>query len=717
MMISLLISAIDYGREVRAMLTVPGVHSEFSEKENPKKAGLLTAVQEPASIVGERLTLAAFGQISGNLAGYPFVKVVVDRTNLAKPVIHFINHARYQFHSDYIAENIFKTSIQELEENVDAFNYNAYLSPDRKLYLGILALHKRGGERFFSFETVEIDNMDATMLKFFYGFVKEWVDPAIPILYRPANHLQEKMVAEIDAGELPRVYSHELFSSAQFIALHVGNTKGRLRAFQTEQEYRAAFPTIDWHDIIVMHRVPDDIPRVSGIISAEHTTPLSHTNVLATGWQIPNSIQIGIFDQIAKEKLNGQWVNYWVDNADSQVGLKAIARPAEADQRPSWSVHRIKLEEPETMNTPIVELCNLRMSDRYRYGTKAANLGELRFLLEHGSERLLGFYKVKRPPRANLLPYLAKFLNLPPTSDSAALSKAAWDFLREAIQIPKGIALPFSLQQEFLESSPRIQQAIGKLKMALELNAREIDSLCLNLQNLIRATRLPDRLRNYIDSQIACYLGGVSSFVVRSSSNAEDLLNFSAAGIYESINHVTTAENIFQSIREVWVSLLSPRSVRLRHDVGISLDDCYMGVIIQEEVSGGTGSGSSMQNPESVKMGGVLVTTNPMNRGEDFRNVYLNVSTSSVIHIVQGTELPYQYLYNTVEGGGRTLSIGSAQEDLNDKQKAVLQRLAFAGRLLQAHFSPDYTFAMPVDIEWLVNEDGIYILQLRPYSR
>jgi phosphoenolpyruvate synthase/pyruvate phosphate dikinase len=218
---------------------------------------------------------------------------------------------------------------------------------------------------------------------------------------------------------------------------------------------------------------------------------------------------------------------------------------------------------------------------------------------------------------------------------------------------------------------------------------------------MIRRTRLSSAIRDYIDTQIAVHLGGVTSFVVRSSSNAEDLDDFSAAGIYESINHVTTAENIFQSIKEVWASLVAPRSVRLRQQVGISLDRCYMGVIIQEEIAG--------------DFGGVMVTTNPLNKS-DIRNVYINVSTKSVQSVVSGANLPIQYLYNTLEGGGRTLSLGDAKEDLGPEQKKTIQKLALAGRLLQSHFSKDYTFSCPADIEWAVKGSDIFILQSRPYS-
>jgi hypothetical protein len=46
----------------------------------------------------------------------------------------------------------------------------------------------------------------------------------------------------------------------------------------------------------------------------------------------------------------------------------------------------------------------------------------------------------------------------------------------------------------------------------------------------------------------------------------------------------------------------------------------------------------------------------------------------------------------------------------------LLARFALASRFLQAHFSPDYTFSSPVDIEWAATEDRIHLLQLRPYA-
>ncbi len=658
----------------------------------PKSAsGALTA-----AVIGERLSLQAFHQLSGVMGGYPFVKVVVER---ATQRIHFINNSQYSFHADYIAEVILGQPREVIRKSIDEFNRQVYLAPDRQFYLGILSYHLRGPESFFALETVEIDNMNQAMLRQFYGVVSRNLDQAAPLFFKPANHEQESIVAEIPTVDLPRIYNHELFASSDFVALNGGEARGRLRVFDSLADFRQQASTLEWYDIIVMRRVPDEIPRVAGLINAEHTTPLSHTNVLACGWQIPNAVQLGAIEDIRQRELDRRWVIYRVDAKAGRLQLDPMEPTPEDFARPAWSIQRIRLEEPATTNVLVAPLEDLRISDRCKYGTKAANLGELRHVLQHGSQRLLGFYRIPRPPRANLLCYLREYFAVPEGGD---LQAAACQFIESRLIIPRGIAIPFALQQEFLEASPRIQQAIGKLKMALVLNASEVDSLCVELQTLIRQTRVPDRIRDAIDEQMAMHLSGISSFVVRSSSNAEDLPNFSAAGIYESINHVTTAEKIFDSIKEVWSSLVSPRSVRLRHQVGISLDDSYMGVIVQEEVT--------------ADMGGVMVTTNPMNQTHDFRNVYINASTRSVNAVVDGSDLPYQYLYNTVEGGGRTISLGSQKQDLDKPQKRVLQDLAIAGRLLQSHFAQDYTFSTPADIEWAARGNDIYLLQLRPYA-
>ncbi len=663
--------------------------------ENVTKSNSPTST-EPFALVNERLTKIFFDQFSGVLANIPFVKFVIDREDGDK--IYFLNDRFYHLHAYFVADHIINEDHAAFFKKIDSFNESNYHSNERRFYFGTIGRIKKENRSIYLLETQEIDSMGKELIEDLFSIIKKNIDPNFELIFKPANHIQENSVESISVKTIPRMLTSEIYATSNFISLNPGVSVGRIRKFNSEEDFHNALTTLEWYDIVVMNRVPDDVPRVSGLINANFTTPLSHTNVLASGWKIPNCIQKDIFDIISKEAIEGKWVRYEVANSTNHAKLTLTDAPKNL-KKPNWAMQSITLENPDIDDMNICSLSQLRMTDRYKYGTKAANIGEMKHVLKNGSNRILGFYQVKRPPRENLLSHLANFLSVQENSD---LQSNALKFLSSLIKVPKGIAIPFSIQRKFLETSPQIQQAIGKLKMALELNAHEIDSLCVTLQKMILRTRIPDAIRDEIDRMIINELAGVSTFVVRSSSNAEDLENFSAAGIYESVNHITSSEKIFDAIKTVWASLLSARSVRLRQQSGISLDQSYMGVIVQEEVTSG--------------MGGVIVTTNPLDK-EDFRNTYINVSLKSVINIVQGAELPMQYLYNTVESGGYTLSLGSSTEDLSSDRREVLQKIAYAGRLMQSHFSPDYTFSNPVDIEWLVNENGIHFLQLRPFSK
>ncbi|WP_309235520.1 PEP/pyruvate-binding domain-containing protein [Streptomyces sp. TRM64462] len=656
------------------------------------------------TVVGARLTKPLFERLAGALAGHPYVKIVVDR---AENTWHVLDTAAHSFHVRYIATCLCGMTLDELEEDVDAFNASVYTGDDRRFLLGILSLHTRTGEHpglatryderpFMVLETTEADTMGAELLTELYTFVRARLDDSLPLLLKPATHAQESALVGVPESKVPRILSHELFAAAEFVPLNIAFARGRLRHFSSEEEYRKAREHLTWYDIVAMPVVPDDIPRVAGLINGSPTTPLSHTNVLAAGWGVPNAIVRDIDARVHADDLDGAWVHYEVSDGGLRLSRTS---PPETLTEPHWQTHRIRLDPPDTDRAPVTPLNRLRAADRVRFGTKAANLGELHHILRHGSTELLGYYSKPRPPRPSLLPYLQRRLRV---SHEDELRARAAAFLARRFRGPDGLALPFSLNQRFLASSPTIQQCIGKLKMALELNELDaVDALCLQLQGLIRTTTVPVGIELEIRDKISQHLGTARPLVVRSSSNAEDLPGFSAAGIYDSVVSVAAFPHVLDAIRQVWASLLSPRSVRLRHQAGISLDDTYMGVIVQRYAP--------------AVLGGVMVTCDPT-RPKDFRGVYLNCAADSA-DVVDGRTAPLQYLYNTVEGGGRTVSLGAADTDVEPAVKERLADLALAGRLLQSHFAVDDPDASPLDVEWLLADDGrIHLLQIRPYS-
>ncbi|MFG3259748.1 PEP/pyruvate-binding domain-containing protein [Streptomyces sp. NPDC048172] len=665
-------------------------------------------VAEPAAdrtvvdrtVVGANLSLPLFRTLSGVLAGHSYLKVVVDR---AEDTWHLLDTAAHPFHVNYIATRVLGMDVAELDAALDEFNASVYMDPGRRFLLGVLSLHTdedaEGRERtFLVLETTEADTMRGELLEFFYGFVRERVDGRLPLLLKPANHGQEEELAAVSEQRVPRVLGHELFGSRTRTPLNPGDATGRLRRFRTVEEYEAAADELGWADIVAMPCLPDAVRRVAGFINTAPITPLSHTNVLASGWGIPNAIVRDLDQLVEKGGLDGAWVRYRV-RADA-ITLERLDEAPEL-RAPAWHQQRIRLEPPLLEDAPVLALHRLRAADRDRYGTKAANLGELHHVLDSRTADLTAFYGRPRPPRENLYGHLAARLDLHAPS-AVELRAAAADFVARTVEAPEGVALPFSLLQRFLTSSPALQQGIGKLKMALELDADDVlDPLCLQLQHLIRQTPVPDSVAGEITRSCRAPLAAGGRLVVRSSSNAEDLPGFSAAGVYDSVTAVRGTAELLDAVRQVWASLLSPRSVRLRHQVGISLDDTYMGVIIQEYVP--------------AALGGVLVTCDPTRR-EDFRNVYLNCSPGSPEQVVEGEVLPQQYLYNTVEGGGRTVALGSWSEGLPAATRARLADLSLTGRLLQSHFSAPEVDG-PLDIEWLLTDQGGFrLVQIRPYA-
>ncbi|MFK8912154.1 phosphoenolpyruvate synthase, partial [Streptomyces sp. YS-3] len=372
-------------------------------------APLLTGPAEPAvdrTVVGENLSLPLFRTLSGVLAGHPYLKVVVDR---AENTWHLLDTAAHPFHVNYIATRVLGMSLDELDADLDGFNASVYMDPGRRFLLGVLSLHtdedaEGSGRTFLVLETTEADTMNGELLEFFYTFVRDRVDGRLPLLLKPANHGQEEELAAISERRVPRILSHQLFGSRTRTPLNPGEVTGRLRFFRTNEEYAAAEARLGWADIVAMPRLPDDVPRVAGFLNTAPITPLSHTNVLASGWGIPNAIVRDLEQLVEQDGLDGAWVRYRV--GEDEISLERLDDEPVL-RAPAWHQQRIRLEPPLLEDAPVLSLHRLRAADRDRYGTKAANLGELHHVLDSRTADLTAFYGRPRPPRDDLYGHLA----------------------------------------------------------------------------------------------------------------------------------------------------------------------------------------------------------------------------------------------------------------------------------------------------------------------
>ncbi|CAM5235544.1 hypothetical protein SSPIM334S_04665 [Streptomyces spiroverticillatus] len=300
-------------------------------------------VMTDRTVVGENLSLPLFRTLSGVLAGHPYLKVVVDRT---EHTWHLLDTAVHPFHVDYVATRVLGMSMAALDADLDAFNASVYTDPDRRFLLGVLSLHTdedaEGQDRtFLVLETTEADTMGGELLAAFYEFVRERVDGRLPVLLKPANHRQEEELSAISEQRVPRVLSHELFGNRIRTPLNPGDATGRLRFFRTHAEYAAAESALGWADIVAMPCLPDDVPRVAGFVNTAPITPLSHTNVLASGWGIPNAIVRDLEQLVEADGLDGAWVRYRV--REDEILFERLDQEPEL-RAPAWHQQRIRLD-------------------------------------------------------------------------------------------------------------------------------------------------------------------------------------------------------------------------------------------------------------------------------------------------------------------------------------------------------------------------------------
>src|SRR5438093_889584 len=124
---------------------------------------------------------------------------------------------------------------------------------------------------------------------------------ALAVVYKPNSSRQDEASANLG---IPRLLQTEISKEQDYQALNVAKTIGRIHVIPKLDEH----VEIGENEIVVLDEVPVQLPPVAGIITSKPSTPLSHINLLAKGWGIPN-----VYIKNAQELLkpsNSRWVEF-----------------------------------------------------------------------------------------------------------------------------------------------------------------------------------------------------------------------------------------------------------------------------------------------------------------------------------------------------------------------------------------------------------------------
>lgn len=584
--------------------------------------------------------------------GIPHVMFAVDRRDDGK--IYFIDSNRYRFHKDFI-----NAAYLSLERG-QAFYDNNYQSDSRRFILGTLALHAATGK--FAFEFWEGDTITAELL----GEASRALAAAFftEVWFKPTSNPQRNAIAALndrrtrDGREAVKVLSSdESGVQGKYQPLSAGSAIGQLRIVDKVE----SGVVIDRNQIVIFREVPLRLTRLSGFITLQPTSPLSHVSLLARSWKIPGA-HIENADALYAH-LEGRYVRLDVTAAGYRI---ALAEAGEVLERSRDWVRRSDMVTPraDLKYSALADLNRQRATDGNRFGAKSANLGEV---------------------AAAGLP---------------------------GITVPRGFTIPFHHYQEFIRHNgleQRITSAVEEDRFVHDAVFRR--ERLAEIRGWIESRPLSARLRAAVLRKVRSEYAGKGLFV-RSSTNAEDLPEFSGAGLYTTVPNVRTGRALLQAIKTVWASLWNFEAYEARESFGMNHLAVFPAVLIQEGIE--------------AESAGVAITADPFNP-ERRGVVYINAKRGLGIRVVEGKRIPEQVIYDfetrgiTVlsrsdddtmlafdeKGGIKSIRVEAHRAVLTDE---MIERLAEAARRIERVFD-----GRSQDIEWLYRNGRLYIVQSRPY--
>ena len=163
--------------------------------------------------------------------------------------------------------------------------------------------------------------------------------------------------------------------------------------------------------------------------------------------------------------------------------------------------------------------------------------------------------------------------------------------------VPRGFAVPFYYYEKFL-SENGFDKKIFNFSSDYNFvhNPRYRRQKLKKFRAEMQAGKFDTALRGEILKKWRVYTKGRGLFI-RSSSNAEDMPDFSGAGLYETVPNVKKADKIIEAVKTVWASLWNFEAYEARERGFIDHSGTYMGVLLQVGVN--------------MDSSGVLITKDP----------------------------------------------------------------------------------------------------------
>jgi pyruvate,water dikinase len=488
--------------------------------------------------------------------------------------------------------------------------------------------------------------------------------------------------------------AEELYAGIEEQVLNPGLAYGTLRLFTPDELERAV---VSSQDIVVLTRLPNDLPLVGGTITAELQTPLAHVNVAARARGTPNLALRNADTDPRVTELLGRLVRFEV----TRSGF-TLDEASEKDAHAYWDSQTREPFTPagDSSDHGLPDFDEVGFAGASYCGPKAANLSELRQLL--GEEAPPGF----------VVPFWAYDQHMSRTRVSDELCQRAHEDCVEegrdsvlCVGAVERCSASASADESLYDYAERLIED-GEFGRDTAVREACLDSLVY----VVSHAPVDDAFGAKLDARLA-EVFGEAKVRLRSSTNAEDLPNFSGAGLYESKSAwASGADAASKRIGKVWASVWGFKAFEERRLWSIDHLAVRMGVAVNLAY-------------DDEQANGVLITQNITNPGVVGMYVNVQLGEVSVTNPDDGA-LPEVFSILPAPGGGvqvarqRLSSLSPDAPLLSDEEVAELYR---AAARVQTHFAPLYDqdvseLALDLEFKFHGPERALIIKQARPYA-
>ena len=607
-----------------------------------------------------------------SIPGATSVKTVIDRVDSNN--LYFQNSKRYCIHWDFASTHLSGNGLPIVPE-LGQFNSTEYYSPDRRFLLGALSHYEGPGA--WVYEISPYDTASAEMIETAYLKIKEnlWIGDTLAFHATSATVERE---AEGLSDAVTQISTDALYEGVDYQPLNPGTSTGILR-FHTAAEVDEAYTP--FREIVVLDAVPNQISIVAGIITGDFQTPLAHINVLSVNRGTPNMALRDAQQQEELIALEGKWVELTVGPFDW-----SIREITEGEADAWWDANK---PEPLTVQRMDTVTTDLR-STAEMIDLDATTLAE-------GISASIPVFGAK-------------------ATNYGALTEA--NAQGYPIPIQPGFAIPMYYYNQFMEDNDlwaRIEGLMGTVEWS---DPAQRAVLLEAFKEEMRAMPMrPEVVQMIKDRSAEVFPGENSRF--RSSTNAEDLGDFTGAGLYNSETGDPSVpdgekDSIEWAVKKVWSQVWNPRAYEEREFYSMNHLDVGMALLVHA-------------NYPDEEANGVAITNNPFDTTGLEPAFYVNAQEGGEDVVSPDPSiLPDSYIHYFYNPGQPIVYIQQSTEIPADEHVLTTQEsydLAVALDAINTFFRDAYDdggwYAM--DVEWKFDDKytpgtpALWIKQARPY--